>query len=441
MFKNVTLEMSLKPFKQTTGEYIKSVCQTVFEQWRPIVKNREIISVIIWVGDGSEILDYKGKLDDEFEWGRYLGNANLPFVEDLPPETSIHERKQLYTENPPKMTYGILKKIIKTFKSEGKRLFPTSQIKIGIPFDIGGEFSISDFKYNRHKEICKGVGCQGVGFIDACALLDGDSYPYAAFPEGIPDKTHFGTFLGAQADAYMSDMGFEFIWLSNGLGFSFEPWRREGLVYEGKEFHIDMLTPSKERVMDFWKSFYEAFPNYGVAVSGTNYSAGVDYGCDGVPLYDIYKNNPDLLPPPNSPWAAINDDIGIEVIGQLTRNCEIPGKDFMFRFYVHDPWWMNSPWYDRYGCSPYDIYIPMALSRIDKNGKTQAASLLNIMTLDNSRGDMPDICAAEIVPHILRAEREIPDEPALLFLYIHSENIQPLTAKKCLKKCTSEIYF
>lgn len=416
MFKNITLEISLKPFKQTTDEYIQNVCRRVFEQWKPLIKNREIISIMMWSADGSELLDYTGEFDKEFEWCRYIGNANLPLLEDLPPETTIHQRKQLYMENPPKMTYKILKKIVTAFKDEGKRLFPNARIKIGTTFDIGGEFAVSDFKYNRHKEVCKGVGCQGVGFIDANAVLNGDAYPYAAFPKGIPDKTPMGTFLGAQANVFMRDMGFEYIWLSNGFGFSFEPWQREGVIYDGKEFHIDKLTPTKEKLLNFWKLFRRECYDFDVETRGTNYSVGVDYACDGVPLYDIYKENPYILPPPNSPWAAINDDVGIEVIGQLTRNCILPGNDYMFRFYAHDIWWMNSPWYDRYGCSPYDIYIPMALARIDENAKIQNPSILNILSVDNSRGEMPDICANEIIPHLLKAEKDAPDEPSPIVL-------------------------
>lgn len=416
MFKNITLEISLKPFKQTSDEYIQSVCREVFLQWRPLIKNREAISIMMWSADGSELLDYKGCADDEFEWCRYVGNANLPLLGDLPPEVSIHQRKQLYTENPPKMTYGILKKIVGTFKSEGRLLFPNSQIRVGTTFDIGGEFAVSDFKYNRHKEVCRGAGCQGVGFIDACAVLDGDSRPYAAFPDGIPDKTPMGTFLGAQANAFMTDIGFDFIWLSNGFGFSYEPWRREGIVYDGKEFHLGKLAPTKEKLSEFWRLFRKECPGFGIATRGTNYSVGTDYACDGVPLYDIYKNNPDIVPPPNSPWAAINDDIGIEVIGHLTRNCEIPGNDYTFRFYAHDIWWINSPWYDRYGSSPYDIYIPMSLARIDENGKVQSPTILNILSVDNSKGDMPDRCANEIIPHLLKAEKDAPDEPSPVVL-------------------------
>ena len=57
MFRNVTLEISLKPFKETTNEYIRSVCRSVFEQWRPLIKKRETISIMMWSSDGSELLD------------------------------------------------------------------------------------------------------------------------------------------------------------------------------------------------------------------------------------------------------------------------------------------------------------------------------------------------------------------------------------------------
>lgn len=226
MFKNVTLEISLKPFKQTNDEYIQNICRKLFEQWKPLIKNREVISVMMWSADGSELLDYTEELDKEFEWCCYVGNANLPLLEDLPLETAIGRRKQFYKENPPKMTYKILKKIVTTFKSEGKT---------------------------------------------------------------IPDKTPVGKFLGAQANAFMHDMGFEYIWLSNGFGFSFEPWRKEGIVYDGENFHLDKLKETKDNLLDFWKLFRSECRDFDVETRGTNYSVGVDYACHGVPLYDIYK--------------------------------------------------------------------------------------------------------------------------------------------------------
>lgn len=436
MFKNVTLEISLKPFALGGFENIEEVCRTVFLQWRPLVKNRETVSVMMWTADGSELLDYSGKSDDCFEWCCYVGNANKPLIDDFPPETSIHRRKQYFMENPPKATYGVLKKIVDAFRTEGKKIFPDSEIRVGTTFDIGGEFAVSDFKYNRHREICFGGGCQGIGFISATAVLNGDTHSYAAFPDGIPDKTPIGTFLGAQANAFMTDMGFDFIWLSNGFGFSFEPWQPKGVIYDGEKFHIEKLRPTKEKLLEFWRLFRKECPDFGIATRGTNYSVGVDYASDGVPLYDIYRENPDILPPPNSPWAAINDNIGIEVVGQLTRNCVIPGNDYMFRFYAHDIWWVNTPWYDRYGCSPYDIYIPMALSRVDENGKVQSPSLLNILSVDNSYGEMPDECANEIIPHLLKAEKDAPDElPPIVLVYPFREY-----TTVCSEEYSAEMY-
>ena len=83
MFKAVTLEMSLKPFKKTDREYVRGVCRELFSSWRALLLGREEISVMLWVGDGSEILDYSGELDSSFEWAYYLGTANNP---DLTPD-------------------------------------------------------------------------------------------------------------------------------------------------------------------------------------------------------------------------------------------------------------------------------------------------------------------------------------------------------------------
>ena len=158
---------------------------------------------MLWVGDGSEILDYAGNLDDVFEWARFVGTANLPYLEDGEPlETSLHKRKQDYIKNAPVMTYGTLKTIISCLKEEGKKAFPAAVIRVGETFDIGPEFAISDFKYNRHTEICSGSRLDKHGFVDATATLHADNRYYSAYPEGIPEGTPFGTFLGKQSEIF-----------------------------------------------------------------------------------------------------------------------------------------------------------------------------------------------------------------------------------------------
>ena len=139
------------------------------------------------------------------------------------------------------MTYGILKSIIDCLKEEGKRAFPHAVIQVGETFDIGPEFAISDFKYNRHTEICSGSILDKFGFVDATALLHSDSRSYAAYPNGIPEGTPFGTFLGKQSQFFLKDMGFDYLWLSNGLGFSADPWDKTGKIFDGEKYYPENL--------------------------------------------------------------------------------------------------------------------------------------------------------------------------------------------------------
>lgn len=106
----------------------------------------------------------------------------------------------------------------------------------------------------------------------------------------------------------------------------------------------------------------------------------------------------------------------------MSRICELPSEVFPFRYYIHDPWWINSPWYDRYDSTPCDIYLPMAISRINKCGEAEAANSLNLLSIDNSYGDLPDACVNEPLPHLLKAEKDAADEPApLVWVYPMSE--------------------
>ncbi len=420
MFKNITLELSLKPFKKTDEQSIRAVCAQMFDDWAPLLRDRECISVMLWCADGSEILDYNCNLDDEFEWCKYIGTANKKMLPDgMPLQTSLHSYKQLYMENPPRMTYKILKNIVSAIKEEGKKRFPSAKIRVGETFDIGPEFAVSSFKYERHKEICEGASnVDGVGFVDSTALLHADSRSYAAYPSGIPEGEPFGLFLGKQTNIFLKDIGFDYIWLSNGLGFSADPWSLTGKIFDGEHFYPEKLGATSDKVFKFWKLFRQGCPDCLIETRGTNNTVGIDYATDGVPLHDIYSADLNIIAPPNSPWAAINKNYGLEIAGHMSRCCELPNEIFPFRYYLHDPWWVNSPWYDRYEGVPTDIYIPMAISRIDEQGKVQSANSLNLLSIDNSYGEMPKSCVYEPLPHIIKAEKEVPDAIApLVWIY------------------------
>ncbi len=414
MYKSITLEVSLKPFRETTDEYIRNVCEGIFNQWKGLVKTAEVVKVLMWTADGSELLDYRGNLEDKFEWAYMIGGANPngKYPRDLDPKgVTLYSTCYKYMENPPVMTYTILKKIVAELKRAGEMILPGKKIMVGTTLDVGPEFAKSDFKYNRHTEILKGKMMGHPTMICAYEKLKGDDVAYASYPNGIPDGTPFGTFFGKQATAFMNDIGFDYIWFSNGLGFGREPWSTTGAVFDGEHFDADVLGEIRDDVCEFWKLFRNECP-YPVETRGTNMSMGIDYSTDGVPLGSIYDGDDKVLPPPNSPWAAINGDFGLELMGHMSRIAYLAREDYLFRYYVHDPWWANSPWHDRYNSLPHDIYMPMALARIDEAGEVKAPTNLNLLSIDNSWGEMPDSCADEPIPHLVKASKETPDSPS-----------------------------
>ncbi|MEQ8535332.1 MAG: hypothetical protein RIB86_25970 [Imperialibacter sp.] len=69
-FNNITLELSLKPFKKNDKKYIEEACKEIFAGWGSLVRHADTVSLMLWTADGSEILDYSGSLDQRLEWAR-----------------------------------------------------------------------------------------------------------------------------------------------------------------------------------------------------------------------------------------------------------------------------------------------------------------------------------------------------------------------------------
>ena len=421
--KRVTLEMSLKPFKTTDRAVIEKVCEKAFLQWSNLLKEASEVGVMLWTGDGSEILEYRGNLSDEIEWARYIGGANtkMDWNRNVDPDgIGLHTRCYDYIDNPPTYTYGDLKDIISILKEVGTRV-TGKPVFVGATFDPGPEFARSDFKYNRHNEICEGASMGQKSMVCCYYTLNEDDVPYAAYPNGIPQGTPFGTFLGKQSELFLSNLGFDYLWLSNGFGFGVETWGVSGALFDGKRFYPEKIDYTKEKIEDFWTLFTKecSFP---IQTRGTNLTVGTDFASDGVDHEMIYGKNPTLLPPPNSPWAALDGNFGLELAGYMSRAAELPDEDFLFRFYVHDIWWLNSPWIDRYEGQPHDIYLPTATSRIDADGNIKVASHINILSIDDSYGNMPERCPNEIVPYMLSSYVNAPDEAApFIWVYPFSE--------------------
>ena len=418
---NVTLEMSLKPFRDTGTETMDRVLATLFRQWRDLTARAKAVSVLLWAADGSEILDYTGDPDATFEWAKWIGVANPRWGgrdRHDPEGRSIHKQPALYMADPPEFTYRWLQTLVARIKAKAGEL--GKPVRVIATFDPGPEFAKSSFKYERHEEICL---CRWEGapsFVCCYGTLKGDTRRYAAYPDGIPDGEPFGRFLGRQAQRFLADLGFDALWLSNGFGFGLETWAHTGALFDGKRFSPARAAETRERILGFWREFTAAcaFP---IQVRGSNFPTGVDVASDAVPIREIYQTYRPL-PPPNSPWAALDGDFGIELGGWMAHVAEIPAASYLFRYYIHDPWFKNSPWLDRYGRESHDIFLPLAVSRIDPAGATATADHLSLLTVDNSFGEMPDQVAREVVPKLLEAMGDAPDAPGpLVWVYPFDE--------------------
>ncbi|EIP97134.1 hypothetical protein OpiT1DRAFT_01565 [Opitutaceae bacterium TAV1] len=424
-FRRLILELSPKPFRDPSPAGTEAVARELLSQYHALLQSADALSFLFWTADGSEILDYRGRPDDEIHWARYIGIAN-----DAPPGTlpgTLHGTARVpYCDNPPPppLTYGRLRDIIATLRRSVAET-TGKPVTFGTTFDPGPEFAESDFKYKRHPEINKGAIMGHKQWLHCASSLHADDTAYAGFPDGIPEGTPLGTFLGRQARLFMQDTGFDYIWFSNGFGFSLDSWNCTGEVFDGERFDTSGAPAVNRSILKFWQDFRAECPDHRVETRGSNLSTAMDLAAHASPVRDIYTGGFNLIAPVNSPWAALNHDYGLELVGWMSHIAELPGEKggagvpsaspgYPFRYYIHDPWWLNSPWLDRYGREPHDIYLPLACNRIGSDGAIVPPASLSLLTIDDSLGRLPREVPNEITPHIQRALADFPDAPGLL---------------------------
>ena len=122
-FRRVTLEVSLKPFRAHDENSIRSVCQEIFRSWAALLRRCDGCAVMLWSADGSEILEYRGRMDDAFDWARYLGDANPPKAARrmIRIAKAMHARNWLYMDDPPQVTTARCDRLSTTLKKSGAR--------------------------------------------------------------------------------------------------------------------------------------------------------------------------------------------------------------------------------------------------------------------------------------------------------------------------------
>lgn len=170
---------------------MRRVAETLFRQWRRLADRAGRISILLWIADGSEILEYTGNPDDTFEWGYWQGIANPMPMPENPSQEAFRNYNFVpfrYREDAAPRTYGWLKRLIQVLREVGTTGCGGKPIRIGAAFDNGPEFSVSDFKYRRHREIAQAHSIYPNSFVTCDSVLHADPKPYAGFPEGIPKE-------------------------------------------------------------------------------------------------------------------------------------------------------------------------------------------------------------------------------------------------------------
>lgn len=409
---NVTLEISAKPFLDDSEEMMFNVGRKMFIQWKNLTDKAEQISVMLWVADGSEILNWSGDLNQTFEWGYWQGCAEALPVPLQDKDNELFGRLQhyfpkKYREDAKPRTYSWLKRMIQVIKQCCHEINGKTPRIIAI-FDNGPEFCLSDFKYRFHNEICGGNTVGSKRTVICNSVLKGDNRKYAAYPNGILEETTLGKFLGEQFNLYAQEFGYDAIWFSNGMGFGRDPWGFYGFLFDGNKFYPQNAQNAKTTMLKFWEDFTTACPGMVIETRGSNFSSGIELASDGAPLVELYEKYK-IAPPVNSPWAALNFNTGLEIASWMSHVAQLPDNRFSYRFYPNDPWFRNSPWLDRYGQEPWDIYLPLAVSRIDENGNVITPNSINLLTIDDSFGQMPEQVPMEVIPHLLNAFNDSPN--------------------------------
>lgn len=164
--------------------------------------------VVFAVGNSDHILAYQGRpgWDTAVPWARYTEDS-------LRPRRPGQQLPRVALSQQP-LTYRQIAGIVRIFRAEARRAGVT--LRILDQLDKNGEFAEIPFKLVRHPEIFSRA-YRAAGLLIA-ARLSSDAERYAAYPSGIPEGTHSGTFIAKQVAAYVQDLGFDGIFLSNQVG-------------------------------------------------------------------------------------------------------------------------------------------------------------------------------------------------------------------------------
>ncbi len=411
--ERLVLESSLKPFTDSMPGGIRSTCQRIWTIWRPLIERVDQLAVMLWVGSGDEIFTWTGDEDQPLPWANQIGFCNYHRRGAYDPKNRHYRlnRAVPYVARLPALRFRDLRDIVRSLRRTARQAFGRP-IEVGATVDPGPEFVDSPFRYEAHRELLvqpQPWMTRYMQFITHQAAIHGDGHAYAAFPKGLDEDVPLGRFLGLQFEALRRYVGFDYLWFSNGFGYTHHPWGWRGELMDGASFHPERAAQERRRLVTFWRDFREACPDAGVEVRGTNFSVAMDLASDGCSHEDVASIARLVRPPCNPPWGSRS--LGLEMVSYLSRLAAMPYGRIPLRFYLNDPWFVSRPWYDYYGREAFDIYVPAAASRLSERRGVDTPTDLGLLTIDSSAGVLDDRQAIEVIPHLLEAGRECADAP------------------------------
>ena len=422
--RNLTLEISAKPLFRKDDAFVLALFTDIFRHWWSLARHAERVSLLWWLSDGTDLLEYDGDLERRIEWAKWQGFAHstVHAPDKDPHGDSILTHPRLYRPAPVELTYGDVRRIVGLMKQACLEVLGLP-LEVGIPFDPGSEFCTAPFRYERHPELLLRTG-EHIRCIDATGRLHADPNRFAGFPEGVPEGTPFGVFLGRQARCYLRDLGFDYLWFSNSFGFGRSPYAfgGAGQFFDGERYAPEGNLAVRDAVLGFWRRFREECPHGRVECRGTDFTVGMNLVNHATPYAELYAGAFDITPPPNTPWPALTRNHGLALAGYLSQSSAFRGPSFPYRFYAADPWFCNNPWMDRWERNPHDIYLSTAVTRLDERGAVSAFNEIKVLTIDGSWGEVPEQIPDEVIPHLKRALAHRPDAvPPVVWVYPFTE--------------------
>ena len=158
LLENVSLEMTPKPLFRKDDGFVLDVFRKLFRDWDPLLRQAERVSFLWWLSDGTDLLVYNRDLGAPIEWMFWQGFAHPTY--DVAPEKdpgrdSMTATPRIYRPDAVELTGADVRRIVGLIRQACREALGR-EVRVGMAFDPGCEFSNHPFRYRDHPELLMG---------------------------------------------------------------------------------------------------------------------------------------------------------------------------------------------------------------------------------------------------------------------------------------------